>query len=129
MIRKGAAIGDWVVGTGSKGYGLEGRLVYAVKVSETLTFDLRQSMKNGGGPACLRLRVALTTAERAAVGARVWLDDALPPDHEAWVRRHYRDRLAPADLADPRLVDEGRRALDELTKILRLPAVYPFQLA
>jgi succinylarginine dihydrolase len=97
-------------------------------IVETLAFDLRQSMKNGGGPACLRLRVALTVAERAAVGARVWLDDALAADLEAWIRRHYRDRLAPADLADPHLVDEGRRALDALTRILRLPAVYPFQL-
>ncbi len=45
-----------------------------------------------------------------------------------WIRRHYRDRLAPEDLGDPALVDESRRALDELTRILRLPAVYPFQL-
>jgi hypothetical protein len=39
MIRKTAAVGDWVVGTGSKGYGLQGRLVYAMKVSETLSYD------------------------------------------------------------------------------------------
>jgi|SRR5208283_662082 len=38
-IRKHAQVGDWVVGTGSKGYGLEGRLVYAMKVAETCTFD------------------------------------------------------------------------------------------
>ena len=44
------------------------------------------------------------------------------------VRKHYRDRLAPEDLGDPALVDESRRALDELTQVLRLPAVYPFQL-
>ena len=36
-------------------------------IAEVLTFDLRQSMRNGGGPACLRLRVALTDAERAAI--------------------------------------------------------------
>jgi succinylarginine dihydrolase len=46
---------------------------------------------------------------------------------EAWVRRHYRDRLAVADLADPALLDEGRRALDELTGILDLPGLYGFQ--
>lgn len=39
MIRKIAAVGDWVVGTGSKGYGLQGRLVYTMKVSETLSYD------------------------------------------------------------------------------------------
>ena len=49
-------------------------------IAEVLTFDLKQSMKNGGGPACLRLRVALTDNERAAVGANVFLDDALAAD-------------------------------------------------
>jgi succinylarginine dihydrolase len=98
-------------------------------IAEVLTFDLRQSMRNGGGPACLRLRAALTSEERTAVAARVFLDDALAADLETWIRRHYRDRVAPADLGDPALLDESRRALDELTRILRLPAVYPFQLA
>ena len=98
-------------------------------IAEVLTLDLRQSMRNGGGPACLRLRVALTGAERAAIGARVFLDDALAQALEAWILRHYPDRLAPADLADPSLLDETRRALDEITQLLRLPAVYPFQLA
>jgi succinylarginine dihydrolase len=92
-----------------------------------MTFDLKQSMQNGGGPACLRLRVALTPAERGAIHARVWLDDALHSELVAWVRRHYRDRLVPADLADPALLDEGRRALDELSRLLGLGSVYPFQ--
>jgi len=96
-------------------------------VAEVLTFDLRQSMRNGGGPACLRLRITLTDAERAAVGARVFLDAALDAALDAWIRAHYRDRVAPEDLADPALLDESRRALDALTRILRLPAVYPFQ--
>jgi succinylarginine dihydrolase len=85
-------------------------------------------MRNGGGPACLRLRVALTDEERNAIGPRVMFDDALATDLEAWIARNYRDRLHPADLADPKLLDESRRALDELTRILRLPAIYPFQL-
>ncbi len=96
-------------------------------IAEVLTLDLRQSMRNGGGPACLRLRVPLNDAERASVRARVFLDDALADELERWIREHYRDRLAPADLADPQLLDESRRALDELTTLLRLPAIYPFQ--
>ena len=96
-------------------------------IAEVLTFDLKQSMSNGGGPACLRLRVELTTAERAAVRANVFLDDALADALEDWIRRSYRDRLAPADLADPALLDESRRALDELSGILRLGSIYPFQ--
>jgi len=96
-------------------------------IAEVLTFDLRQSMRNGGGPACLRLRVELTPAERAAIGANVFLDAALADALDAWIRRHYRDRLSPADLGDPHLLVESRRALDELTQLLRLPAVYAFQ--
>jgi len=103
------------------------RLVAEGSIREVLTFDLRQSMRNGGGPACLRLRVALTPRERDAIGARVWLTDALHSALTAWVERHYRDRLAPADLGDPALLDEGRRALDELTGLLGLGSVYPFQ--
>jgi len=96
-------------------------------IAEVMTFDLRQSMRNGGGPACLRLRVTLTDAERAAIRARVFLDATLDAELDAWIRAHYRDRLAPTDLADPALLDESRRALDALTRILGLPAVYPFQ--
>ena len=102
-------------------------LVAEGPVAEVLAFDLRQSMRNGGGPACLRLRVPLTTEERQAIDARVFIDDMLATELEAWIERHYRDRLAPADLADPALLDESRRALDELTRLLALPPVYPFQ--
>ena len=96
-------------------------------IVELIAFDLRQSMHNGGGPACLRLAVELTAAERNAVGARVFLDDALAGELDAWIRRCYRDRLAPDDLGDPTLLDESRRALDEVTAILRLPSIYSFQ--
>jgi succinylarginine dihydrolase len=96
-------------------------------IREVTTFDLRQSMRNGGGPACLRLRVELTADERAAISANVFVDDKLASALDAWIRTHYRDRLAPADLADPALLDESRRALDELSRLLRLGSVYPFQ--
>jgi succinylarginine dihydrolase len=96
-------------------------------IGEVLVFDLRESMKNGGGPACLRLRVVLTEAERAAVKPSVWIDEALFARLDAWIGKHYRDRLAPEDLADPALIVESRTALDELTQILGLGSLYDFQ--
>ncbi len=107
---------------------LDALLATGGPIAEMLAFDLRQSMRNGGGPACLRLAIEMTPAERAAIEARVFLDSALAADLDLWIRQHYRDRLAPEDLGDPALLDESRRALDELTQLLRLPAVYPFQL-
>lgn len=38
-IRSVADIGDWIVGTGSKTNGLDGHLVYAMKVTEVMTFN------------------------------------------------------------------------------------------
>ena len=89
--------------------------------------DLNQSMNNGGGPACLRLRVPLTDEEVRAIRAEVLFTPALHARLVDWVTRRYRDRLAPADLADPALAREGLEALDELTRILRIGAVYDFQ--
>ena len=89
--------------------------------------DVRQSMNNGGGPACLRLRVPLADEEVRALGADVLFSPALHRRLVEWVGRHYRDRLAPDDLRDPALAREGMAALDELTRILRLGSVYDFQ--
>lgn len=90
-------------------------------------FDLRESMRNGGGPACLRLRVVLTAAERAAVNPRSWITPERHAELLALVDRYYRDRLDPADLADPALLDESRTVLDRLTQLLGLGSVYDFQ--
>ncbi|RPH25953.1 N-succinylarginine dihydrolase [Buttiauxella warmboldiae] len=96
-------------------------------LAELKVFDLRESMANGGGPACLRLRVVLNEAEQRALNPAVMMDDALFFTLNSWVDRWYRDRLTQADLADPQLLREGREALDELTRILDLGSVYPFQ--
>ena len=97
-------------------------------VREVKVFDLKQSMQNGGGPACLRLRVALKETELAAVNPGVIMTPALYGTLTRWVSKHYRDALRESDLADPQLLLECRTALDELTQILKLGAVYPFQI-
>jgi succinylarginine dihydrolase len=90
--------------------------------------DVRESMKNGGGPACLRFRVVLTQAERAAMTQGFLLTPALADALEAWVSKHYRETLALEDLADFSLVQEAQTAMDELTHILPLGSdFYAFQ--
>ncbi|MGA2230324.1 MAG: N-succinylarginine dihydrolase [Tepidisphaeraceae bacterium] len=88
---------------------------------------VRQSMRNGGGPACLRLRVVLNERELAAAHPGVFLTPQLFDSLSAWIERHYREELRPADLPDPKLLDESRRALDELTALLALGSIYDFQ--
>ncbi|CAD5108590.1 N-succinylarginine dihydrolase [Zestomonas carbonaria] len=97
-------------------------------IREIKVFDLKQSMQNGGGPACLRLRVALKEAEFKAVNPGVVMTPELHDTLVAWVNKHYRDSLTEADLGDPQLLTECRTALDELTGILKLGSVYPFQI-
>ncbi|WP_213271733.1 N-succinylarginine dihydrolase [Hyphomonas sp.] len=82
--------------------------------------DVRQSMRNGGGPACLRLRVVMTEDELAECHPGVILDEALIDELQGAIRKTYRDRLSPADLADPAFADECRLAREELLRILGL---------
>jgi succinylarginine dihydrolase len=96
-------------------------------VTSVVYLDVRQSMRNGGGPACLRQRVPMLASDVALLGGRVVLDDGLHAELSDWVRRNYRDRLTVADLADPALWRESLAALDELTKMLRLGSIYDFQ--
>jgi len=97
-------------------------------ITSVEVFDVKQSMRNGGGPACLRLRVVLSDDELSAMHRGVILDDALYERLTTWVEAHYRDKLEQSDLGDPMLLDEVRKALDELTGILGLGSIYDFQL-
>ena len=106
---------------------LESLVASGGSIRELHVFDLRESMRNGGGPACLRLRVVLTDDERKATHPGLWIDDARYATLTEWVKRHYRDRLAVGDLADPALLDESRSALDDLTQLLDLGSLYSFQ--
>ncbi|CDL86892.1 N-succinylarginine dihydrolase [Xenorhabdus cabanillasii] len=96
-------------------------------ISKLHFFDLRESMRNGGGPACLRLRVAMKEKELAAVNPAVLMTPELYLRLTDWVGRHYRDSLYADDLADPQLLTEVYFALDELTQILDIGSVYEFQ--
>ena len=84
--------------------------------------DLRQSMNNGGGPACLRLRVVLTEQECLSMHQGVLFDDALDSELTDWVTRSYREELAADDLRDPVLLREIDTAFEGLARILRLPS-------
>jgi len=102
---------------------------HANPLARAIFMDVRESMRNGGGPACLRLRVPLAPADLAAVNPSAIVGPAKLPELRAWVTRHYREELSAADLADPALLRESRDALDELTRVLDLGPIYDFQRA
>lgn len=88
--------------------------------------NVRESMRNGGGPACLRLRVAMTAEEQNAVDHRFTMDDPKITALEEWVERCYPEQIHPDDLGDPALHRQCLTALDELTSLLNLGDLYAF---
>lgn len=84
--------------------------------------NLRESMKNGGGPACLRLRVVLTQEELAAMHQGIRLTDMLYEQLGNWIDTYYREELSPDDLADSTLLDEASAAHHALMRILGFAA-------
>ena len=69
-------------------------------IRKVLPVDVRQSMANGGGPACLRLRVV---ADPATVDPRFLLDEAKLARIEAVVDRHWPEAIRPDELGDAAL--------------------------
>lgn len=103
---------------------LDTQLSESMLIGEISYQNLRQSMQNGGGPACLRLGIPLTTAELADVYAGARLDGPLYLKLQQWVERHYRDRLHPQDFTDPQLLQEIETAQASLSELLQLPQLY-----
>jgi succinylarginine dihydrolase len=70
-------------------------------IRKLVPVDVRQSMANGGGPACLRLRVV---ADPANIDPRFLVDVRKLEDIAAIVEAYWPEAIAPADLADTRLI-------------------------
>lgn len=92
-------------------------------VDEVKFLELRQSMNNGGGPACLRLRVVLSDSQAQAIHQSIILTTELYEKLTEWVVRNYREKLNPADLLDPQLIAEALEARQQLAKLLKLESL------
>ncbi|ALJ14493.1 succinylarginine dihydrolase [Sphingopyxis macrogoltabida] len=79
--------------------------------------DVRQSMANGGGPACLRLRVV---ADPAAVDPRFMADEAKLDRIADVIAGHWPEAISAADLGSPGLAADVRRARTALLETLGL---------
>jgi succinylarginine dihydrolase len=82
-------------------------------IRQVIPVDVRQSMANGGGPACLRLRVV---CDPATVDPRFLMDEAKADEIERVIAAHWPEQIDPIDLASENLAETviaARRALLE----------------
>ena len=86
-------------------------------IRRLLPVDVRQSMANGGGPACLRLRVV---ADPATVDPRFIADEAKLDRIAGVVAAHWPEAIAPGDLASAALANDVRKARSALLAELDL---------
>lgn len=93
-------------------------------ISEVHYVELKQSMQNGGGPACLRLRMSLNEDELNSMHPGILINHRLLDTLEAWVNKYYRTTLCIDDLIDPKLTEASFTALSELEILLDLDGLY-----
>jgi succinylarginine dihydrolase len=79
--------------------------------------DVRQSMANGGGPACLRLRVV---ADPATVDPRFIVDEARLDRIGDVIRREWPEQIHNEELQQPALIADIERARAALLETLEL---------
>ncbi|MDQ2893721.1 MAG: N-succinylarginine dihydrolase [Pseudomonadota bacterium] len=85
------------------------------------TVDVRESMANGGGPACLRLRVV---ADPTTIDPRFLIDDARLDRIVAVVAAQWPERIDPARIAEPSLVAAVEVAHGALLETLDLVGLF-----
>jgi succinylarginine dihydrolase len=86
-------------------------------IRRVMPVDVRQSMANGGGPACLRLRVV---ADPVTVDPRFLCTSATLDRAAEMIAQHWPESIAPADLALPSLANSVRSARAALLSALDL---------
>lgn len=105
--RESAAVWNWC----------EAMLAGNGPIRQVVPVDVRQSMANGGGPACLRLRVV---ADPATVDPRFLLDEAKAERIERVIAGAWPEQIDPADLGNVALARDVRSARASLLETLGL---------
>jgi succinylarginine dihydrolase len=82
---------------------------------------LDQSMANGGGPACLRLRLQLTEEQLQGLPSQLRLTALRYQQLREWIERWYPEQLSLDQLADPQQARLGLEAVRQLEIELGLP--------
>lgn len=93
-------------------------------VDRVVYVNVRQSMRNGGGPACLRLRVAMTDADIACLQERALLTPERYQQLRQIIASQYPDQLRLEQLQDAALVRQLQQTLRQIYQCLDIE--FPF---
>lgn len=105
--RDSAAVSGW----------LDALLAGNGPIRKVLYVDVRQSMANGGGPACLRLRVV---ADPATVDQRFLLDENKAESIASVIDQYWPESIAPDEIGSPQLGEQVANAREKLLSVLNL---------
>lgn len=105
--RDSAAVSGW----------LDAMLAGNGPIRKVLYVDVRQSMANGGGPACLRLRVV---ADPATVDQRFLLDENKAESIASVIDQYWPESIAPDEIGRPQLGEQVANAREKLLSVLNL---------
>ncbi len=93
-------------------------------IQEVHYLDLRESMQNGGGPACLRLRVVMEQTALATIPQMAFYTTRLHEDLEHVISQHYPEGLVPEDLQNAHHAHASQMLCEHIAEILGFPGVY-----
>ncbi|WP_144096144.1 N-succinylarginine dihydrolase [Croceicoccus sediminis] len=105
--RDSAAVSGW----------LDAMLATNGPIRKVLYVDVRQSMANGGGPACLRLRVV---ADPATVDSRFLLDEEKAESIASVIDQYWPESIAPHEIGDRQLAEQVVNVREKLLSLLNL---------
>lgn len=94
-------------------------------INEVEFFDISESMANGGGPACLRLRMVLDQHDLASIG-HVLFTEEIFEKLSAIIEKYYVDELTIEHFYESSFLENCRDALNEMAKTLGLSSIYEF---
>jgi succinylarginine dihydrolase len=89
-------------------------------LSEVQYFDLNESMQNGGGPACLRLRVVMSETEFAEINPNLVFNDELYEKLKELINEYYPDELKAEDLYEEDTLSKIGTCFDKYEEIFKI---------
>lgn len=87
-----------------------------IPIKDVYYLDLKESMRNGGGPACLRLRIVMSEKEIQNCKQSVFYNEALYNKMKTWINKFYPDELNLEMLLNEEFLNHLDQAYIELSK-------------